>query len=209
MYFVSQVSCNPKGEGRENTMMFTADNDLMDITRSHTVNIASDSVAPAKMSAISSDSQFSDFLANLSKPSDLSGNSNTSRMKPSAAQSFKKQVNTDHCLSHVSQCYDTLKSEVGKEKHLFNRSRSAGEPFEDPKSGIITAECDVSMDMTEVQTGRTISLTGSDDPFQFLLPSQDMHPLYESQKKADMTSGQQCCKDYRSSHHEGMETRNS
>ncbi|XP_045916605.1 kinetochore scaffold 1 [Micropterus dolomieu] len=51
---------------------------------------------------------------------------------------------------------------------------------------------------TEAQTGHIRGLIGSDDPFRFLFPTQDMCPLSESLKSAEMTS--------RPQHNEGMET---
>lgn len=172
----------------------------MDITQSQMVNIVNGPPVPAKISANSCDPQLSDFLASLSKPSDLSENPNIPRIKPTTAQ-----LNTDGSLSHQ----DTLKSELSKEKHLLNRSRSSGGPFDDPKRGSVSSEYDVIMDIAEVQTGRTVGFPGSDDPFRFLLPTQDMHPFCESQKKADMTSGEESSKDFRSSNQKGMETTNS
>ncbi|XP_061563268.1 uncharacterized protein knl1 [Cololabis saira] len=190
------VGSDPKVESRENTMMFTAGNDFMDITRSHTVNIANDSLAPAKMSADSFHPQFNDVFASLSKPSDRSGN--IPRTKATAEQSFKVLGNSDGCLSKIE-------TSITKEKWLLNTSRSSGEPPEDPNRDKISSESDINMDMTEAQTGRIIGLTESDDPFQFLLPLQDMHPLCESQKKADVTPRQQSSKEFPSSSHTGME----
>lgn len=52
-------------------------------------------------------------------------------------------------------------------------------------------EGDVSMEMTEVQTGRIEGLSDSQDPLQFLISSrEEVFPLSRSQDKADAASGQ-------------------
>ncbi|KAM6915048.1 uncharacterized protein FYW49_009935 [Xenentodon cancila] len=178
------VGSDPKVKSGENTMTFTADSDFMNTTRSRTKSIAGDSLAPADMSANSFDPQCNDFLASLSKPSDR--RENIPRTKPTADQSFKVPGKADGCLSKIET--------------NTNTSRGSGEPLADPN--------DTSMDVTEVQTGRILGLPGSDDPFQFLLPSQDVYPLCESQKKADVTPGQQRGKEFASSSHTGKDTSN-
>ncbi|XP_044025456.1 kinetochore scaffold 1 isoform X2 [Siniperca chuatsi] len=184
-----KVNLDAKDEGREKTIMFTAGDEFMDMTQSHTVNIASGSLAPpnqtfdiflsGKMENASSleerkreacglpgssanglDLGFKNFLVSLSKPSAPSDN-------PAAS------------------------------------SRSFGESY---NGGAICPEYDVSMDMTEAQTGRINGLTGSDDPFQLLFPTQDMYPLCENLKSAEMDSGQQHREVLGSSNCTGMET---
>ncbi len=175
--------------------MFTAGDEFMDMTQSHTVNIASGSLAPSdqnldifhtrgKMhSALSLeerkpetppgsstsglDQGFDNFLASLSKTNAPSGNPVIARVVPPTAAS----------------------------------SRSFGESF---NGGAVCPENDVSMDMTEAQTGRIIGLTGSDDPFKFLFPTQDMYPHCESVKSAKTTSGQQLSEALGSSDRAGM-----
>ncbi|KAM4522447.1 uncharacterized protein knl1 [Odontesthes bonariensis] len=204
------ISSNPK-ECREKTIMFTADDEFMDMTRSHTVSIASGSLAPGQRL----DPGFNEFLVRLSKPSESSGNPEIHRMKPNTAPPFKQGMDT---VGSVSQ-NKTPRAGAGKENWSLNTSRSSGEPFSggiiSPKGGLSTEVQtdhilggDVSMDITEAQTGRIRVLTESDDPFQFLVPSQDLYPLCESQKKSDVTSGQQSRKGFRSPPHKdlGMET---
>ncbi|KAM6905878.1 uncharacterized protein PEZ65_017211 [Lycodopsis pacificus] len=72
--------------------------------------------------------------------------------------------------------------------------------------GTVCPEEDVSMDMTGAQTGRTIGLTGSGEPFQFLFPTQDMYTSCGSVKKQEMTSGQQHNEALGSSNHTGLDT---
>ncbi|KAK9531311.1 hypothetical protein VZT92_010744 [Zoarces viviparus] len=72
--------------------------------------------------------------------------------------------------------------------------------------GTVCPEEDVSMDMTEAQTGRIRGPTGSDDPFQFNFPTQDMYPQSGSVKKQEMTSGQQHNEVLGSSNHTGLDT---
>lgn len=181
-----------KDECREKTIVFTAGDEFMDMTQSHTVNIASGSLAPSKqkvdialsleerkretcgppgLSASGSDRGFNNFLASLSKTSAPSGNPVIARVVPPTAAS----------------------------------TRSFGESF---NGGAICPENDVSMDMTEAHTGRIVGLTGSDDPFKFLFPTQDMYPHCESVKSAEKTSGQQRSEAVGSSNRAGMGTTN-
>ncbi|XP_035535175.1 kinetochore scaffold 1 [Morone saxatilis] len=197
------VNLHTKDECREKTIIFTAGDEFMDVTRSHTVNIASGSLAPpnqncslGKMDNASSleerkqkicgppgssangvDLGFKNFLANLYEKSAPSGNPVIARMEPpTAAASSKETVSTNSSLSQ-------LKTDVSKENRPLNTTRSFGESF---NGGAIGTENDASMDMTEaVQT----VLTASDDPFQFLFPTQDMYPHRESLKKPERTSG--------------------
>ncbi|XP_042359880.1 uncharacterized protein LOC121955861 [Plectropomus leopardus] len=214
-----KVNFDPKDECREKTIMFSAGDEFMDMTQSHTVNIASGSSAPpnqsifltrGKMDSASTaamlqerkrdtcgvpsssanglDPEFQDFLSSLFKPGASSGN-------PPTGASSKETVNTNSSLSQI-------KSDVGKEKRSLNTSRSYGESL---NGGAICPENDVSMDMTEAQTGRIVGSTGSDDPFQFLFPTQDMYPQSESLNKQDMTSGQKNSEVLGSSNRTGME----
>jgi len=194
--------------------MFSADDEFMDMTQSHTVSIASGSLAPAQRL----DPGFNEFLVSLSKASETSGNPKIHRMKPNTALPSKQGMNT---VGSVSQ-NKTPRAGAGKENWSLNTSRSSGKPF---SGGIIGPEGDVSMDMTDVQTGHILGgdvsmniteaqtgrirvLTESDDPFQFLVPSQDLYPLCESQKTSDQTSGQQNSKGFGLSTHKGTEPTN-
>ncbi|XP_011490330.2 kinetochore scaffold 1 isoform X2 [Oryzias latipes] len=67
----------------------------------------------------------------------------------------------------------------------WSMNRSSTEPGGDDPEG------DVSMEMTEVQTGRIEGLSDSQDPLQFLISSrEEVFPLSRSQDKADAASGQ-------------------
>lgn len=78
-----------------------------------------------------------------------------------------------------------------KENWLLNTTQKFKEPFKG-----------VTMDTTEAQTGHI--LEGElDDPFQFLLPTQDMYVQCESLKKADTASGQRKSEAVKSFNHEG------
>lgn len=207
--------------------MFTAGDEFMDMTRSHTVNIGS--LAPSnqnvdilcsggKMNNASSleerkremcglpgssanglDLGFKNFFAGLSKTSAPSGNPAIATMVPPSAASSKETVDRNRSLSQ-------LKTDVSKENRSLNATRSFGESF---NGGAVCPENDVSMDMTEAQTGRIVGLTGSDDPFQFLFPTQDMYTHCESLKSAEMTSGQKISEALGSSIRTGMGTTNS
>ncbi|XP_039981472.1 uncharacterized protein knl1 isoform X2 [Xiphias gladius] len=177
-----KVNFDARNECREKTIMFTAENEFMDMTQSHTVNIAHGASAPQQTSTKGLDPEFKNFLASLSKPSGLSVNPVIERMVPTTAAFSKETINTHSSLSQLK----TPRADVGKDNGSLNTSRRFG------GSSIGAAICpenDVSMDMTEAQTGHIIGITGSDDPFQFLFPTQDMYPHSESLKKAEMTSG--------------------
>ncbi|XP_023270916.1 kinetochore scaffold 1 isoform X2 [Seriola lalandi dorsalis] len=193
-----KVNFDAKNECREKTMMFTADDEFMDMTQSHTVNIAHGPLALQQMSAGGLDTGFNNFLASLSKPSGPTVNPVIERMVPSTAAS-SKDTNTNSSLSMPK----TQRADVGKDNRLLNTSHSSGETS---VGGAVCSENDMSMDLTEAQTGHIIGITGSDDPFQFLLPTQDMYPHSESLKKANMTSAQKSSEALGSSNRTGMET---
>ncbi|XP_026197742.1 kinetochore scaffold 1 isoform X2 [Anabas testudineus] len=68
---------------REKTV-FAADDDFMDMTQSHTANIASGLLAPQQIAADGLDLGFKQFLASQSKSSGLSANPAITRVTPSA-----------------------------------------------------------------------------------------------------------------------------
>ncbi|XP_008276592.1 protein CASC5 [Stegastes partitus] len=178
-----KVSSDAKPECREKTIVFTAD-ELMDMTQSHTVNIASGSFAPDQTSASSFEPGFNNFLASLSKPSDPSSDPVSARMTPTAALSSAETTNTIGSLSQLK----TPRAEVDKEYMSLST---------------ICPEDDVSMDMTEAQTGRIIGGIGLEDPFQFLFPSQGIFPHCDSLKSPDIPPGQRSSE---ASNYKGMET---
>ncbi|XP_040921109.1 uncharacterized protein knl1 isoform X2 [Toxotes jaculatrix] len=190
-----QVNFDARDNCREKTIMFTADDECMEMTQSHTVNIAHGPLASQQTSADQLDPGFKNFLASLSKPSGLSVNPVTERMIPATAASSKETVNVNSSLAQLK----TPRADVGKDKWPLRTSQSFGEDT-------VCPENDVSMDMTEAQTGRIVGITGSDDPFQFLCPTQDMYPQSESLKKAEMTSGQKDSEALGSCNRTGMES---
>ncbi|XP_078130065.1 uncharacterized protein knl1 [Sander vitreus] len=221
-----EANLDTEDDCKEKTIMFSAGDEFMNMTQSHTVNIASSLLPPpnqnldivhtrGKMDNASSlqegkretcgapgssanalDLGFEDFLSSLSKPGASSGDPAIARTVPSAAASSKETVDTNGSLSQ-------LQSNVGKGSQSLITSRIFEKSF---NGGTICPESDVSMDMTETQTGRIIGLTASDDPFQFLFPTQDMYPHCEGLKKQEMTSGQKNSKAMGSSNRAGMET---
>lgn len=70
----------------------------------------------------------------------------------------------------------------------------------------VCPEDDVSMDMTEAQTGRILGITGADDPLQCLFLTQDMYPQSGHLKKAEIPSRQQHSEALGSCNRKGMET---
>ncbi|GLD49688.1 uncharacterized protein AKAME5_000333900 [Lates japonicus] len=193
-----KVNFEARDECRDKTVMFAADDDFMDMTQSHTVNIAGGPLAPQQMSADSLDPGFKSFLASLSKPSDPSVNPVIERVIHPTAASSKVTINTNSSLSQLK----TPRADVGKDNRSLNTSRSFGESF---VGGAVCPEDDVSMNMTEALTGNIIGVTGSDDPFQFLCPTQDMHPHSEGLKKAEIPPGQRNSEALASSSRTGME----
>nr|XP_046228296.1 kinetochore scaffold 1 isoform X2 [Scatophagus argus] len=189
-----KVSLDTKDECREKTIMFTAGDEFMDMTQSHTVNISSGSLAPPNQnrtcgkrdnassleerkretcglpssSASGLDPGFQNFLASLSKTSVPNANA-----VPPGAASSKETVDTYTSLTQ-------LKTDAGEENQSRNAAVSPGGSF---NGGAVCSESDVSMDMTEAQTGRITGPSGSDDPCQFLFPIRDM-------KRTEITSGQ-------------------
>ncbi|XP_071323973.1 outer kinetochore KNL1 complex subunit KNL1 isoform X2 [Trachinotus anak] len=189
-----KVNFDARDECKEKTIMFTADDEFMDMTQSHTVNIAHGPLAPQKMSADGLDTGSKNFLPSLSKPSDPSVNPFIERMVPPTAAS----INTNSSLSQLK----TSMADVVKDNWSLHTSQTVGESV----GGAVCPESDVSMDMTEAQTGRIIGITASDDPFQFLLPTQDMYPDSGSLKKEEMTSGQRSSEALGSSDYTGLES---
>ncbi|XP_067427794.1 kinetochore scaffold 1 isoform X3 [Thunnus thynnus] len=173
---MSKVNFGTEDECREKTIRFTADDALMDVTQSHTVNIASGLLAPPSQS-------FDIYsLASLSNP-----------MAPTAVASSKETVDTNSSLAQLK----TQRADLGKE------TRSSGESF---NGGTICPEDDISMDMTEAQTGRIIGMMGTDDSLQCLFPTQDTYPPSGNLKRAEATLQQQSSERLGSSNTKGLET---
>ncbi|XP_069578428.1 kinetochore scaffold 1 [Brachyistius frenatus] len=80
-----KLSSDANDERREKTVMFTAGNEFMDMTRSHTMNIAVGPFAAAQMSGGNFELGFKNFLASLSNPNDPIWNREVPRLMPTAA----------------------------------------------------------------------------------------------------------------------------
>ncbi|KAF7666668.1 hypothetical protein LDENG_00098430 [Lucifuga dentata] len=140
----------------ENTMVFTAGDASMDVTQCHTVNITGYDL----------DLGFTSFLASLSKPSVSGINPAISRMAPTAAPS-KETSDPNAVLAQIK----TQRNDVDKENQasLFlssmmekpvAKSRKSGDLFN--KSAVCPEDADISMDMTQAQTGHILGFTGAE-----------------------------------------------
>nr|XP_019953020.1 PREDICTED: protein CASC5 [Paralichthys olivaceus] len=194
-----KVNFNARDEYTDKTIRFTEDEEFMDMTQSHTVGIARGPLAPQQVSPQGLDSGFKSFLTGLSKPTVPSVNPVIERVVPLAAASSQKTVNMNRSLCELK----TPLPDAGKENWSLNTSRSCRESS---NGGEICPDTDVTMEMTETQTGHIFGNDGSDDPFQFLFPTRDMYPHSENLKKAEMTSGQKNSKVLGSLKHAGLHT---
>ncbi|XP_014906775.1 protein CASC5 isoform X1 [Poecilia latipinna] len=117
------------------------------------------------------DPGFKDFLSSLSK------------LSPS---------NTGMTLLTSDDIKSSLAADVDKENQMpksLSSSRNTGESFNG--SGF-RPDDDVTMDVTEAQTGCTLD-DNDDDPFQCLFPTQEMYEKSERQSQARGTNQQQSC----------------
>ncbi|XP_070704846.1 outer kinetochore KNL1 complex subunit KNL1-like [Pempheris klunzingeri] len=165
----------------EKTMRFTANDAAMDMTQCLTVNIASkfisDSVLPVKK-----------------QQGETCG---LPRNRASSAHSLDPGFHTS-----------ILKPSGPSVNPVITRmTPSATQPFnmeDSSNGGTICPENDVSMDMTEAQTGRILGITTIDDPLRCL--TQDTNPQSGHMKKAEKTPRQQHSDAKGACNHEGMET---
>uniref|UniRef100_A0A8D3EE82 Knl1 C-terminal RWD domain-containing protein n=2 Tax=Scophthalmus maximus TaxID=52904 RepID=A0A8D3EE82_SCOMX len=192
-----KVNFDARDERTEKTIMFSADDEFMDMTQSHTVNIARGPLAPQQESAGGLDLGFKNFLTGLSKPTGPGVKPVIERMLPSAAASSKETITTSSSSSQLK----TSKADPGKDNRSPNTSRRFGQSS---TAGGICPEVDVGMDLTEAQTGRIIGIAGSDDPFQFLFHTQDLYPHGGGLNKTEKTSGQKNSEALGSSNRTGM-----
>ncbi|XP_031717532.1 kinetochore scaffold 1 isoform X2 [Anarrhichthys ocellatus] len=178
----TRVQRNPvkfatEGDCGEKTVRFTAEDAAMDMTQGLSVHIASNLLSDALLPVKKQDGQPRNRSAHSLNPSFTTSLSKTSG--PSGEPVITRMTPT------AAQSSDIGDSSNG---------------------GTVCPEEDVSMDMTGAQTGRIRGLTGSDDPFQFLSPTQEMYPQSGSVKKQEMTSGQQHNEVLGSSNHTGLDT---
>lgn len=203
-------------------MMFSTEDAAMDMTQSHTINIAADipedipldkydifpvlgenrlindkaTVPPlstgrnvdVSTSLSCLDPGFENFLASLSKPSGQSTNAvNIMMTLPAEASSEETkgslvQIKTQRPnLDKENQVPVSVSAVMEKTPH---NTRKTGESS---YRSALCPEDDVSMDMTEAQTGRILGVCDDDDnPFQCLFPTQDMYT--HSQMKRQQSS---------------------
>lgn len=205
--YLFQADIDTPDEYRQKTIIFSAVDEFMDMTQSHTVNIASGSLARPnqnrtcgkmdsglsleqrrhetcglpRSSVNGLDLGFKDFLAGLSKTSAPGGNPEIARLSPPAAATSN---DTNICLYQH-------KSDIGKEK----QSLTTTVVFKDSLyGGASSPEDNVSMDMTEAQTGRIVGW-GDDE----------RHPHCELLKRAETTSGEKSSEALRSYNSTSME----
>lgn len=159
--------------GGEKTVMFTTGDASMDMTLSRSFNVSLPTgrnmdLSVEKRNVTSSvprlDPGFEDFLASLSIP---------------GGPSSLTATESNSSLAHIK----TQKAVVDKENQIppsvlatLNTSRRA---MESSYGSVRCPEADVSMDMTEAQTGCILGFTSEDDPFQCLLPTQGMLAQYD------------------------------
>ena len=203
----------------------------MDVTQSHTVNIASGPLAPPNQSLDvfrscgktdyassleerhgatekSFDPGFKNFLSSLSKPSGSNVNPVITRMTPTAGASTDVTVETNSSLTKMK----TRRAEVDKENQApisvsSIMEKSLNKPKDNRESsfgGSLCPEDDVSMDMTEAQTGRIIGMMGTDDSLQCLFPTQDIYPPSGNFKRSEVTLQQQSSEGLGSSNTKGI-----
>ncbi|XP_053301738.1 uncharacterized protein knl1 [Pleuronectes platessa] len=194
-----KVNLNARDENTDKTIRFTAGDEFMDMTQSHTVNISRGPLAPQPVSADGLESGFKNFLTGLSKTTVPSVNTGIERVSPLTAASSQKTINMDRPLYELK----TPMPDASKENWSLNPSRSCRESS---MGGEICPDNDMTMEMTENQTGRILEVSGSNDPFQFLFPSQDIYPHGENLKKAEKTSGQKNSEALGSLKHAGLHT---
>ncbi|XP_005475132.1 uncharacterized protein knl1 [Oreochromis niloticus] len=206
----------------EKTVMFSTEDAAMDMTQSHTINIAADipedipldnydifpvlgenrliddkaTVLPLSTGRIVDvstslsclDPGFENFLASLSKPGGQSTNAVNITMTLPAEPSSEEtkgslvQIKTQRPnLDKENQVPVSVSALMEKTPH---NTRKTGESS---YRSALCPEDDVSMDMTEAQTGRILGVCDDDDnPFQCLFPTQDMYT--HSQMKRQQSS---------------------
>ncbi|XP_043961849.1 uncharacterized protein knl1 isoform X2 [Gambusia affinis] len=117
------------------------------------------------------DPDFKDFLSSLSKPSPSS-----TGMTPLTSDDIKS----------------SLAADVDKENQM-PKSLSSSRNIEESLNGSgFRRDDEVSMEVTEAQTGRILG-ADNDDPFQCLFPTQEMYEKSERKSRARETKQQQSC----------------
>nr|XP_057913685.1 kinetochore scaffold 1 isoform X2 [Doryrhamphus excisus] len=164
-------------EHTEKTVMFPADDAYVHMTQSHPVkNTTDQSAAPiydnVRKTVTSVEKRHKDTLGRSSSANNLDSGVFASLLKP-------KDTSLNSGYS-------------GMANTVVTKTPSNGDP--------VCPEDDLSMDMTEVQTGH-IEIRGSNDPLHSFRPAQEIHP------QGGQTSSQQFCTEkQRSSYNTGKET---
>lgn len=182
---------------RERTVMSAADSRSMDNTSSRTVSMTNRSgslpsgrnmdLSVEKNTLSSSlpclDPEFEDFLASLSKSSCPLVNPVITKMTPTGTSSEVKNCS----LAQIK----TQMNDVDKENQVpasasfaLDKSSLCRKICESSYRSVLCPEDDVSMDITEAQTGR-IQGSDDDDFFRCLFPTQEMYS--QSDKRVSQT----------------------
>lgn len=203
---------------RERTVMFTADDGSMDVTLNHTVNITSGPVSlPTSRSMdlnvekknISSpvpclDPGFENFLASLFKPSGPNANPEITRMTlPSGISSAERnsslaQIKTQRTgVDKENQAPSSVSAMM--EKSVITPRKTDQSSY----GSVLCPKSDVSMDMTETETGRIQGFPDDDNSF----PAQEMYPHLDHRvsQTAEKTKKQQSSRTMASFNPKGIE----
>nr|XP_061843156.1 uncharacterized protein knl1 [Nerophis lumbriciformis] len=166
---------NAEEECREKTVRFTAEDMCMDIIKSDTGKITTD----------------------LSNPPNLDIFDSDRKAVSSMEKRHRDTIGLSSCAINSNPGLENILS-VSKPKDISVNARYSGMA----KPSLTKApsnrdpdfpEDELSMDMTEVQTGLIIERTGNNDPIHCLRPAQEMH------SKGGQTASQQLCTDKRKS----------
>ncbi|XP_054618637.1 kinetochore scaffold 1 isoform X2 [Dunckerocampus dactyliophorus] len=163
-------------EHTEKTVRFTADDAYMDMTQSHPVKIPTDVSAPpdfdnVRKTVTSVEKRHRHTVGLSSSANNLNSGFFASLLKP-------KDTSVNSGYSRIAN-------------PVLIKEPSNGDP--------VCPQDDLSMDMTEVQTGH-IEIAGINDPLHYLRPAQEMRP------QGGQNSTQQLCTErHRSSYNTGKE----
>ncbi|XP_034756666.1 kinetochore scaffold 1 [Etheostoma cragini] len=198
----NQVKFDTKDDCRDKPGRFSATDAAMDVTQSHTVNVATGFELQSFQNV--------DRLS-IEKTFKLTANDTSMDKTHCLTVNFagsglpvKKQEN-ETCGLPRNRSSSARSVDPSFNKSLSKPSGPGVNPVVEKMSptaaqysigdssngGTICPEDDVSMDMTEAQTGRILELTDKDGTPHCLFPTQDIYPQSNSLKKAEMTSQQQ------------------
>lgn len=182
---------------REIIVMSTADSRSMDNTQSRTVSMTSESeslpsginmdMSIEKKTLSSSlpclDPEFENFLESLSKSSFPLANPVTTKMTPAGTSSEVKNCSLAQIKPQMNDV-DKENQVPASASFALDKSSISSKICEPSYRSALCPEDDMSMDITEAQTG---CIQGSDDDFfQCLFPTQEMYS--QSDKRVSQTS---------------------